>query len=347
MRCMGRALGFERNRSRLAVVALIVAASVAGCKQKALERGARTDAGEAAGGLTPQQAGLVLARVGDHDITLGEFAATLDRMDQFDRLRYQTPERRKELLDQMIAVELLAAEARKRGLDKDPETAEAIRQVLRDAIVREARLKGRAPADIPEPDVRAWYEAHKSEFEEPERRRISHLVVKDKAKAEKLLTDARKATPTQWGELVLDNSLDAPAKPYHGSMELLGDLGLVGAPNDERGANPKVPAEVRKAAFEIAKVGDVLDHIVQTSDGNWHVIKLIGKTDVHTRSFAEAERTIRIAIVQKEMGDADKALENELRKTIPVQIDEAALGRVRIPEDPGGADAGPVDDHQH
>jgi len=347
MRCMGRTRGFERTVSRLTAVALIVAATAAGCKEKALERGSRGDAGEAPGGLTTQQAALVVARVGEHDITLGEFAATLDRMDQFDRLRYQTPERRKELLDQMIAVELLAAEARKRGLDKDPETAEAIRQVMRDAIIRQARLKGRPPADIPEPEVRAYYEAHKQEFEEPERRRVAHIVVKDKAKAEKLLTDARKANPTQWGELVLDNSLEAPAKPYRGSLELIGDLGLVGAPADERGANPKVPPEVRKAIFDIAKVGEVLDHLVQTADGHWHVIKLIGKTDAHTRSFAEAERSLRIAMVQKEMGDADKALEIELRKQIPVHIDEAALGRVRIPEDPGGADGGPVDDHQH
>lgn len=335
--------------SRLAAVALIVAASLAGCKEKALEKSSRAvDAGEAPGGLTPQQAALVLARVGDRDITLGEFAATLDRMDQFDRLRYQTTERRKELLDQIIAVELLAGEARKRGLDKDPETAEAMRQVLRDAIQRQARLKGRSPGEIPEPEVRAWYESHKKEFEEPERRRVAHIVLKDKAKAEKVLADARKANPTQWGELVLDQSLESPGKPYRGSLELLGDLGLVEAADGDSSPASKVPPEVRKAAFEIAKAGDVLDHLVQTGDGNWHVVRLIGKTDPHTRSFAEAERTIRISIVQKELGDADKALEAELRKQIPVQVDEAALGRVKLPTDQAEGDGGlPRNEREH
>jgi peptidyl-prolyl cis-trans isomerase C len=349
MRCMGRSQGFVRSASGLLLTALIVAAAAAGCKEKALQRGSRaSDAGEVAGGLTPQQAGLVLARVGDRDITLGEYAATLERMDQFDRLRYQTPERRKELLDQMIAVELLANEARRRGLDKEPEVAEALRQVLRDAIVRKVRLKGRAPMDIPEPEVRAWFDTHKQDFEEPERRRVGHLVLKDKAKAEKVLAEARKATPAQWGELVLEHSLESPGKPYKGSLELLGDLGLVGPSSDPRGGNPKVPAEVRKAAFEIGKLGDVLDHLVQTEDGNWHIVKLMGKTDPHTRSFAEAERTIRITMAQKEMGDADKALEEELRKKIPVQVDEAALGRVKVPEDLGGPDAGaPAHGHDH
>src|SRR4051812_22176008 len=55
--------------------------------------------------LTPEQAKQVLARVGDDTITLGDYAAALEHMDQFDRLRYQSPERRKELLDEMITVQ--------------------------------------------------------------------------------------------------------------------------------------------------------------------------------------------------------------------------------------------------
>jgi peptidyl-prolyl cis-trans isomerase C len=319
----------------LAVVAMVCAPMWVGCRDKALQQSGRADAGEVPGGLTAAQAALVLAKVGDHEITLGEFAATLDRMDQFDRLRYQTPERRRELLDQIITVELLANEAKRRGIDKEPETAEALRQVLRDALLQETRRKGRAPADIPETEARAYYEEHRLDFEEPERRRVAHMVLKDKAKADRVLEAARKASPTQWGELALDNSLDAPAKPYRGSMELVGDLGLVGAPSDPRGANPRVPAELQKAAFELQKVGDVLDHLVQTSDGNWHLVRLVGKTDSHTRTFAEAERTIRITIAQRAIADLEKGMEAELRRQFPVQIDEAALAKVQVPGGPG------------
>jgi peptidyl-prolyl cis-trans isomerase C len=59
-------------------------------------------------GLTPELAARVLAKVGNHEITLGEYAATLERMDQFQRLRYQSPERRKQLLDELVDLELLA-----------------------------------------------------------------------------------------------------------------------------------------------------------------------------------------------------------------------------------------------
>ena len=70
--------------------------------------------------LTNKQAAQVLARVGNITITLGDYTAALEHMDQFDRLRYQSPERRKELLDEMITVELLAVEATEKGYDKDP-----------------------------------------------------------------------------------------------------------------------------------------------------------------------------------------------------------------------------------
>lgn len=351
MRSMVRAHGFVRALKGTLWVSLIVAATAGGCKEKALQNAGRADAGDVPGGLTAQQASLVLAKVGDHEITLGEFAATLDRMDQFDRLRYQTPERRRELLDQMITVELLAEEARRRGLDKDPETSEAMRQVLRDAMLKRSRTGLRGPGDIPESEVKAYFESHKKDFEEPERRRVARIVVKDKAKAEKLLADAKKANPSQWGELVLEHSLESPGKPYKGSLELLGDLGLVGAPGETRADNPKVPEEVRKAVFEIKTIGEVLDRVVQTPDGQFHIVKMVGKTDAHARTYAEAERTIRITMVQKEVSDAEKKLETELRKTFPVQIDEGALSKVKVPEalpagDPA-RDLEETDDHGH
>src|SRR5678816_2494851 len=80
----------------------------AGCKSCG-DNSATEDAGEHAqtSSLTPEQAAKVLAKVGDSTITLGDYVAALEHMDQFDRLRYQSPERRKELLDELVEVCLL------------------------------------------------------------------------------------------------------------------------------------------------------------------------------------------------------------------------------------------------
>lgn len=312
-----------------------------GCNEAAVQP--TGDAGAPAFGLTPEQAGREVAKVGDRTITLGEFAATLDRMDQFDRLRYQTKERRRELLQEMIDVELLAEEAKRRGLDKKPEVEESTRQILRDAMLAKARLDLPAPAEIPAEEVRRYYEAHPEKFKEPERRRVAAIVLPSRAEAEKVLALAKEAeSAADWGELVYAHSLGAPkSRPAGAAVELAGDLGIVGPPGDPRGASAKVPEPVRAAVFAIGKVGELHPEVVE-ADGKFYVVRMNGLTGAHGRSLAEADRAIRVAILQDKMAEREKALEAELRKKIPVEIDEAALGKVRAPGQKGeaGGDGG-------
>jgi peptidyl-prolyl cis-trans isomerase C len=305
-----------------------------GCNEKALQRSTRSDAGRLPGGLSPDQAALVVARVGDRVITLGDYAATLERMDQFDRLRYQSPERRKELLQEIIDVELLAGDARQRKLDQEPETQQAIRQILRDALLADAKRQLPAPADIPEAEVRAYYEAHRDDYREPERRRVAEIVVKDKDTANKVIGLAKKTNSREWGELFRAHSVVPLRKGPEGQpLEMAGDLGLVGRPGDPRGDNPRFSPEVRAAAFEIAEIGDVLARPVQTAAG-FHVLRLLGRSEAHERSFGDAERSIRVAILQAKIAEREKALEAELRRQFPVVVDDEALAKVELPPPP-------------
>jgi peptidyl-prolyl cis-trans isomerase C len=320
-------------------VAFVASLIAMACNERALDRAKRGDAGPLPGGLSVEQAALVVAKVGERTITLGDYAATLERMDQFDRLRYQSPERRRELLEEIIDVELLAEDARQKKLDQQPEMQQALRQVLREALLRQARQGLPAPADIPQNEVRTYFEAHRDDFREPERRRVSHIVVKDKETAAKVLAAARKANAREWGQLFQKHSLDAPKKGQPAPpLELAGDLGIVGPEGDSRGDNPRVSEAVRAAAFEIGAVGEVLGRPVEDEAGI-HVVRLVGKTDAHERSLADADRSIRVAILQAKIGEREKALEADLRKQFPVTIDEQALAKVEMP--PSG-DAGQI-----
>lgn len=320
----------RRMRSTTAsIVVGFVALGLVGCNDAAFQGVAPVDAGDTPG-LSPEQAQRVLAKVGERAITLGDYAKALDRMDQFDRLRYTTKERRKELLDAMVDAELLAEEARRRGLDKDPEVEDAVRQILRDAMLAEARKDVPAPASIPDADVRAYFERNQDKFSEPERRRVAAIVMKDKADAEKVLKEAQKAKDAKaWGELWLKHSMNAPAKPTQ-PLDLSGDLGIVGPMDDSRGANPKVPDAVRAEAFKIASVGEVAPELIE-SEGRYFIVRLQGKTPPHKRTLQEADRTIRVMIIQEKMKEAEDALEAELRKKFPITIDEKALADVKTP----------------
>src|SRR5262249_11730066 len=147
------------------------------------------------------------------------------------RMRYRSPELRKQLLGEMIDVLLLADEAREKGYDKDPLAQQEIREILRDALLRKARAGAPAPADIPEEEVRAYFDAHKADFHDPARRRVSAVVLASEAAAAPVLDAARKANATQWGELVRAKSIDPQAKA-NVPIDLAGDLGFVSPPGD-------------------------------------------------------------------------------------------------------------------
>jgi peptidyl-prolyl cis-trans isomerase C len=325
---------------RVRTATLLSVLALAGCNDKALQGDRKADGGPVPASLTSEQSSKVLARVGDRTITVGDYVAALEHIDQFDRLRYQSPERRKELLSQMIDLELLSTEAKKRGYDQEPQAQEEVRGVLRDALMDQARRGSPGPNEVPDAEVHAYYDAHRDEFRDAERRRVSAIVLPSEAAATQALEAAKKATtPTQWGELVRSRSVDPQAKA-NVPVDLAGDLGMVSAVGDTRGDNARVPDAVRAAVFEIPKVGDVLGRVVQ-ADLRFFVVRLTQKTDAHDRSFVEAERSIRVKLVQDKIRQRDDELVAALRAKFPVQIDEAALAKVNVDlSDAGAGDGG-------
>lgn len=304
------------------------------CNDKALTTTSTEDAGHRTSEqLTPEQQSKVLAKVGDKTITLGDFVASLENMDQFDRLRYQSTERRKELLNEMITVELLAQEARAKGYDKDPATEQEIRTILRDAMLAQARKNAPTPNDISDSDARAYFDAHKAEYRDPERRRLSCIVVKDEAAAKAVIATAT-ATPkglsaAEWGELVRSKSIDPQAKA-NVPVDLAGDMGIVSPPGDTRGENQRVPEPVRAAVFELEKPGDVLPRPIASGKSTFYVVRLTQKMEAHERPFEEAERTIRIKLAQDRTREREDQLLGDLRKQYPVTIDDATLATVHV-----------------
>jgi peptidyl-prolyl cis-trans isomerase C len=316
----------------LTVAAFALAAACtacSGCKSSSSSAGS-VEAGAAVGpeGLTPEQAAQVLAKVGDRTITLGEFAAAIEQMDQFDRMRYQAPERRKELLNEMIDTMLLADEAREHGYDKDPQTQQEIRQALRDALIKKERQSVPAPNDIPAEEVSAYFDAHKSDFHDPERRRVSAIVVASPAAAAGVLSSLKGPGAVHWGEIVRSKSIDPQAKA-NVPIDLAGDLGFVSPPGDARGDNSRIPPEVRSAAFDIDGPGGLYPTPV-ASGGRFYVVRLTGKTPPHDRSLPDVERTIRVKLSQEKIRAMEGTLVEQLQKHYPVRFADGGVESVKV-----------------
>jgi hypothetical protein len=179
-------------------------------------------------------------------------------------------------------------------------------------------------------------------FQDPERRRLSAIVSLDAATAEAALAAAKKTTTAaEWGEVVRSKSVD-PAAKANVPLDLVGDFGLVSPPKETQAEpNVKVPPEVRAAIFQVAKIGDVYDSVIAASDHKFYVVRLTQKTDAHDRSFAEAERSIRVRLQQEKLHEREEALLSQLKSEYPVKIDDAVLAGIHV--DLGGDAGAPAD----
>ena len=169
--------------------ALVSAGFVAGCSgEEETPDASETPDDERLHGLTKAQAGELLVKVGETEITVGEFAQRLSDQSPYLRARYNSPERRREFLENMIRFELLAAEAERRGMDDLPEVARTRKQVMIQQMMK-ARFEDRIQlSDITDEEIRAYYDANSSEFNKPEQVRASHIVIADRAAAQRVLS---------------------------------------------------------------------------------------------------------------------------------------------------------------
>src|SRR5215510_2808374 len=166
---------------------LILVLALASCQKNDDQASKPPPAAPGAPGAPPQSAEelkAVLAKIDDVTITLGEFQERINRQSPYIRARYTSLEQKKDFLDSLIRFEVLAKEAYRRGIDKDPEVVRTMKQVMIQKLMRD-EFDARVTADaIPDAEMKAYYDANVAEYIKPEEVRVSAIIVKNKAQAE-------------------------------------------------------------------------------------------------------------------------------------------------------------------
>jgi peptidyl-prolyl cis-trans isomerase C len=277
----------------------------------------------------------VIAKVGSGVITTNEVKRRLDEQSPFLRARYTTIERKKEFLDNMIRTELLAQEAERRGLDKDPAVREAIKRLLTQELMkREFDEKKEADA-ITEEEMKKFYDERISDYVKPERVRVSHIFLAGKDKQEKgaartklqgVLKDVtaaqKKGEQDAFSKKAKELSQDA------GSAMLGGDLRYQSREDLERNQG-KAFAD---AAWKLTNPGD-LSAVVETEKG-LHLVRLTTRQPALDRKFDEVREQIRSRLASERRRKNFEAYVKQLRDATPVTIDEVALGNVAVDATP-------------
>lgn len=209
-------------------------------------------------------------------------------------------------LNVLITEELLRQEARKEGItasgaEIDAKIAQVKKmfpdqkqfdQVLKDQGITEAELRTKASEQImaekmlkkvtgkitvSDKELRSFYEKNKASMTEPAQKHWRQIVVKDKAKAEALLSQLKDGAG--FAKLAKANSTDA------GSKNNGGDLG----------PGVDLPPDVAPAVQDV-KVNGFSD-VVKSADG-YHIYQLIEMKPARQKSFAEVKSQIKAYLVQ-------------------------------------------------
>ena len=306
-------------------VIIVLAVAAMACSKKAEEAQVVEDEWPKHG-LTEDQVDQVLAKVGDRTITVGELADRLASQSPYLRARFESPERRKELLDNLVRFELLVYEAKRRGYTDKPEIMRARRNAMIQQLVKkevDAPLEG---VVITDEEVKAVYDENPFEFDRLAQVRASHIFIEDRAHAKKTLTRARKADLAGFRNLAREESEDEKTRANGGDLHFF-----------EASGEGEPPAAIREAAFSLNTVGAVYPDLVEDGDG-YHIIMLTGKRAALKRTYEQAKRAIRHKLTRQRKDAAMEALTERLRKEVVVEIDYDALNaiQVELPELPQG-----------
>ena len=266
--------------------------------------------------------GQVVAKVDDNVITVGDVQERINKQSPFIRSRYTTMDKKKEFLDNLIRFEVMAAEAQKRGYDKDPEVIRVMKQQMISKFLQkdfESKLK---VEDVPEAEVEKYYAAHPEEFNRKDEVRVSQILVKDKARADKVAAEVRAlpkgaaADQKPFRDLVAKYSEDEDSKQRSGDLTFFDKDSVA------------YPRPLVEAAFKLAEVGDVAGPI--KSDKGFHIIKLTQKKPGFTRPLAEVKRQIQQRLFRDLRTKSMDAFIADLRKKSKIEIFEDKLGKVLI-----------------
>ncbi|HVZ85442.1 MAG TPA: peptidyl-prolyl cis-trans isomerase [Polyangia bacterium] len=267
----------------------------------------------------------VVAKVDDAVISVADVQERINKQSPFVRARYTSSDKKKEFVDGLVRFEVLAAEAARRGYDKDPDVQRVMKQQMISKLMQkdfESKLK---VEDVPDADVEKYYNEHPAEFHQKDEVRVSEILVKDKAKADRVASEARAAgkgaAPSPdpqkpFRDLVAKYSEDEDSKPRGG------DLSFFAA---DTTAYPK---PIVDGAFALKEIGDVSAPI--KTDKGWAVLKLTQRRPGFNRPLAEVKRQIQQRLFRDMRSKAMDNFVDDLKKKSSIAINEDNLAKVVV-----------------
>jgi peptidyl-prolyl cis-trans isomerase C len=274
--------------------------------------------------------GTPVASLGGDSITTEELQKRFQEMSPYARARYQTVDQRKEYLDGLARFEVLAQEALRRGLQNEPEVVEMAKKVMVQKLIQQ-ELDGKNAA-VPENELAAYYDKHKSDYVKPEMVRATALflmaaradadaVKAKRAQMDALLEKAKALSPNDYagfGKLAREHSEDAKSKALDGDLRYLSAQEM----------SAQLGPAVSDAAFALKANGE-LSNIVQTESG-FYLLKLQGRQAPLNLTLDQVRPQLQGRIANEHRQQNFDKLVESLKRKSNYTLDDAALAKVEV-----------------
>ncbi|MFH1380253.1 MAG: hypothetical protein ABII23_08250 [bacterium] len=120
----------------------------------------------------------IVAVIGKRDITMRELNEAIRLLPEYLQKQYSSDPKKLEFLQQYLATELLYDSARRKGLDRNPNTLKAVEQMKKNLMV-EALLADELSSKIAvtETEVSLYFQANKDQFKGKELKEVKHDII--------------------------------------------------------------------------------------------------------------------------------------------------------------------------
>ncbi len=242
----------------------------------------------------------ILARVNGQPITSAEVDAAIIAMGAKGE-RYNNPEGRRMVLDQLINKKLFLADAAKNLYEYDPKFKAEFQKIKEDMLANFAIAKAVENVKVTDDEAKKFFEDNKSELVSGETVNASHILVDSEEKANDILAKINA------GEISFEDA--ARANSSCPSSEQGGNLG-------EFTRGQMVP-EFDEACFSM-EVGEIRGP-VKTQFG-FHLIKLNAKNEAQPLEYETIADQIKQKLASDKQQEAYRSKINQLKILYPVDI---------------------------
>jgi peptidyl-prolyl cis-trans isomerase C len=279
-------------------------------------------------GVSMAQDNKVLAKVGNETITEADLAAVAASMgEQFGGLNL-TPEARKEILEHLVNIFAVAAQAEQEGMDKDPSVKKLLDFTRKDLLAHLYRNK--VAKGLPEPseaEAKAFYDKNQSQYSILGSAHLHHILVKDEKDAKEVLKRLKKGD--KFADVAAQVSL-CDSKLKGGDLEW-----------KPKGTHVK---EIDDVTYSMA-IGEIAGP-VQSKFG-WHILYLQDRIQPQEVPFEQVKLDIQRQLKFQKQQEQYEKLAESVRKKLNAQILEVseapkpAAGPTAVPQPPAGPTAAP------